>query len=535
LGNPLTPWRVLHPTLVSLFRPGDTVEVVFDGDIKTNEDVNYAAGTLRRVLLGMGIDVVFVMLPGKGGLDAWLMSLPQPARLAQYGSLPRVDGKGFREHAPTLGRVIGMRFDGKGQPLVDEENVLRLLRKHERYAGRIWYDCIKGRIIECIDDTPKPITDAVTFNEGVWMQRIFKVRPMMVQNTIMSLPAHQEFNRNPIKRWLESVQWDGTLRVEQMLHLGWGVADSPYHAIVGKNFLVSMIARALVPGCQVDTMTIFEGTQGIYKSKALEVLGGPWYVAASDKMDSKDFKVTCHTGWIVDIVELGSFKYADFAAIKGVITGRVDSFRPPYGRGTNDYPRHFVLVGTTNDDAYLRDSSGNRRFIPVNCGNNKIDVKWIAANREQLFAEAYAIYLSGYEWWTEPPGVASIQATRLAYDPWDAHIDAFLTEAQKQPVIGKTKPYHFVPAVNILTMLGLTRDKQTPALFSRLRDVMSLRTDWERCIYNDPTAPVGVVDGKGGFTMVATARGYRKFAVQPLPSATVIDIRHPPGTTGSKF
>ena len=65
--------------------------------------------------------------------------------------------------------------------------------------------------------------------------------------------------------------------------------------------------------------------------------------------DSKDFKLSCHTGWLVDVVELGGFKYADYVTVKGVITGRTDSFRPPYGRATNEYPRRFVLVGTTND------------------------------------------------------------------------------------------------------------------------------------------------------------------------------------------
>jgi hypothetical protein len=535
LVNTAMPWRDLHPMLLTLFRPGDTVEICFDGDINTNESVNYAAGTLRRVLLGRGIRPLFVMLPGQLGLDDWLMAIPQAARQAQYALLPRVDGKGFLEHPSTLARVLGMRFDEKGFPRVDEDNVQRLLRKHERYEGRIWFDCVKNRIYERIDDDVKPITDEMAFNEGVWMQRIFKVRPQMVQNVIMAVPSQPDFRRNPIVEWLQSLRWDGTARVEKMLSAGWGVEDTPYHSVIAKNLLTSMVARVMQPGCQVDTMTIFEGKQGIYKSKALEVLGGPWYVAASDKMDTKDFKVTCHTGWIIDIVELGSFKYADFAAIKGVITGRTDSFRPPYGRSTSEYKRHFVLVGTTNDDAYLRDVTGNRRFVPINCGNNKIDIEWIAANREQLFAEAYALYASGYEWWTEPPGILQAQAMRMTYDPWDGHLDAVLTDVMKQPVIGKVKPMYFVPTVNLLTMLGISRAQQNNGHYHRLRDLMSTRRDWERYQYNDADVPVGLADGDGGFTMVTQARGYRRIAIPPLPSATVIDIRNAPGTPGSKF
>ena len=530
------PWRDLHPMLLQQFRPGDTVEVCFDGDINSNENVNYAAGTLRRVLLARGITVRFVMLPGTMGLDDWLMSIPQAARAAQFAMLPRVDGNGFLEHPGTLAKAIGMRFDiAKGIPLVDEDNVQRLLRKHERYEGKIWFDCVKNRIYENVGGETRPLTDAFAHNEGVWMQRIFKVRPQMVQNTILALPSLPDFNRNPVAQWLATIRWDGTPRVGKMLAMGWGVDDTPYHTVAGTNLLVGMVARAMEPGVQYDSMTIFEGKQGIYKSKALEVLGGPWYVAASDKMDGKDFKVTCHTGWIIDIVELGSFKYADFAAIKGVITGRIDSFRPPYGRSTSDFPRHFVLVGTTNDDSYLRDVTGNRRFIPINCGEKKIDIEWIAANREQLFAEAYALYADGYEWWTEPPGVAYAQELRMAYDPWDGHIDAILVDVMKAPVIGRTKPFYFVPTVNLLTMLGVPRAQQNHGHAHRLSDVMRTRKAWERYQYNNPEVPIGVADGMGGFTMVPNARGYRCFPTGPLPSATIIDIRSTPGTTGSKF
>lgn len=528
-------WRDLHPLLKQLFRPGDTVEVIFDGDVVGNPNVNYAAGTLRRVLLSLGINVVFVLLPNNMGLDDWLLSIPAPARQAQYAMLPRVTGEGFLEHALTLARALGLHLDEKWQPRLNEENILLLLQRHERYAGKLWFDCIKNRLYESVTGVMQSLTDAFAFNEGVWMQRIFsKLRPQMVLNTMMALPGHVEFTRNPVAEWLATLRWDGTSRIEKMFVNGWGVDDAAYYDVIGKNMMVSMVARALKPGCQVDTMTIFEGSQGIYKSKALEVLGGQWYVAVSDRMDNKDFKLTCHTGWIADVVELGSFKYSDFVAIKGVITGRTDSFRPPYGRSTNDYPRHFVLVGTTNDDSYLRDTTGNRRFAIVVC-KGTINIDWIAANREQLFAEAYAHYLSGYEWWTEAPGAAAIQQLRMTFDPWDTHIDAILAEVMKQPVVGKTKPVHFIPAVNILTMLNVPRGQQNNGHFMRLRELMRARPDWERIEYNDPAQPVAILDDKANRVLVNRARGYAKIAAMPLPSATIIGIRSTPGITGSKF
>lgn len=531
-------WRELHPVLRKLFRSGDYVEIVFDGDLLSNEQVNYAAGTLRRVLLSMSIGVTFVILPKSQGLDDWLMALPQPTRQSQYPLLPRYDGREFLEHSLTLGRSLGLRFDEKSQIKIDEENIYRILAKHERYTGKLWFDCVKGRMYEKVTNgAPQPVSDAFAFNEGVWMQRIFRVRPNMTQNSIFALESRPGFHRNPVREYLESLQWDGVQRLPTMLTDGWGVANTPYHQIVAQNFLVSLVARAFSPGCQVDCMYIFEGKQGIYKSKALEILGGEWYVAVSESMEHKDFKLVCHTGWLVDVVELGSFKYSDFTIIKGVITGRTDSFRPPYGRASLDVPRRFVLSGTVNDDVYLRDTTGNRRFVPISCGTNTINIDWIRINRDQLFAEAVNLFRQGYQWWTDPPGIFDMQAARVIYDPWEAHVDAILADELKKPPLGKTRKMHFIPAVNILTALGLTKAQQTSGQFSRLRAIMDSRRDWEKYLYVDKSVPIPIADGTGNIIKVTSCRGYMKLADEAPPPTTIYPVTGTFGgaTEGSKF
>ena len=47
---------------------------------------------------------------------------------------------------------------------------------------------------------------------------------------------------------------------------------------------------------------------------------------------------------------------------KAFLSRRVDRSRMAYGRLTHEAPRHFIVVGTTNDDKYLIDSTGNPRF-----------------------------------------------------------------------------------------------------------------------------------------------------------------------------
>ena len=93
-------------------------------------------------------------------------------------------------------------------------------------------------------------------------------------------------------RWspyLESLRWDGEPRLQMLIARGFGATQNDYHAQVGANFLIGMVARALRPGCKVDTMPVFEGAQGTFKSTALAILGGKWFAEVHQSIDSKDF------------------------------------------------------------------------------------------------------------------------------------------------------------------------------------------------------------------------------------------------------
>lgn len=243
------------------------------------------------------------------------------------------------------------------------------------------------------------------------LQRQFdmpKVRKMTVEDAI-NLYAF-EHRRNSAQEWLLSLKWDSTPRIETLFSRGFGAKAGPYLDAVGRCFMVGIAARVLDPGCQVDTLPVLEGAQGIRKSSALRVLGGPYHVECMESVTNKDFYLTIAGKLLVEIAEMRSFKTADIERINGVITCRMDRYRAPYERRAADHPRACVFAATTNVTDWNRDDTGARRFLPISCG--VIDVPWISANRNQLFAEAAARWKRHEAWWDIPDGLARAEQER---------------------------------------------------------------------------------------------------------------------------
>ena len=114
--------------------------------------------------------------------------------------------------------------------------------------------------------------------------------------------------------------------------------------------------------------------------------------------------------------------------IKSFLTRTVDRYRPPYERYVIDVPRQCVFAGSVNPDTYLRDETGNRRFWPIRCG--QIDLEALRRDRDQLWAEALALYRQGAIWWLDDPELIAMaraeQEERYQSDAWDSLIDRWL-------------------------------------------------------------------------------------------------------------
>ena len=226
---------------------------------------------------------------------------------------------------------------------------------------------------------------------------------------------------DPVAEWLKGLGVEGGPCLtdeewDQIAVLAFGLTDSWSRKVLQK-WLISAVARALEPGCKVDYCLMLHGGQGLAKSTFFDVMGGEYF---SDSMgnlvNKKDDLAVLHQYWICEWSEVDLiFKGADKSEeVKRFVSSREDTFRAPYGRTTQRWPRKSILCGTTNRDDWANDPTGNRRF-PV-LSPSECNTDWLKENRERIFSRAVVSYRAGKPWWFTKEEEARItkEASRYA-------------------------------------------------------------------------------------------------------------------------
>lgn len=194
---------------------------------------------------------------------------------------------------------------------------------------------------------------------------------------------------NPVHDYLDGLVWDGTARVDTWLHVYGQAPDTSYTRAVGALVLLAAVRRARAPGCKFDEMLVLVSPQGTDKSSALAALMpvADWFTDDLPLGADTEVVIERMAGrWIVEAAELKGMRDRRTEHLKAFLSRQVDRARMAYGRITREVPRQCVIVGTTNDEQFLTDLTGNRRFWPVKV--ERFDVKALRRDRDQLWAEA---------------------------------------------------------------------------------------------------------------------------------------------------
>jgi len=195
-------------------------------------------------------------------------------------------------------------------------------------------------------------------------------------------------------------KWDGIPRAETFFVDWLNVADSKFVREVTLKWLTAAIARIFHPGCEFQWALVLHGNQKIGKGYILKRIGGKWYKAISDRVDDPHAADTVKLVWIGEFKEMNGMRKADVNAIKDFIELPADTRRFAYARRAKTVLRHCVFAITVNDDSFLSDLTGNRRFLILHSNLPKFGyVRSVRGEKlsddnviAQIWAEVYEHY-----------------------------------------------------------------------------------------------------------------------------------------------
>ena len=306
---------------------------------------------------------------------------------------------------------------------------------------------------------------------------------------------------HPVRDYLNSCEWDGVPRIDTLLIEYLGAEDNAYTRAVTRKTLTAAVARILNPGCKFDYMLTIRGKQGIGKSALIAKLGGNWFSDTFTTMQGKDAYEQVLGVWIVEVGELAGMKKAEAEAIKMYVSKQVDRFRPAYGRRIQDFPRQCIFIGTTNEQQFLRDTTGNRRFWVVDTPNEPSKDLWKDLTPETIkliWGEAVERYKSGeplrlskeleqvareiqesYEEENPKAGIVGEYLDRLLPADWDSK-DIFDRRAWLESGVKGTIRRTTVCTIEIWAeALNGNPDKIDRYVSKEIREILSALPEWK--------------------------------------------------------
>lgn len=282
-------------------------------------------------------------------------------------------------------------------------NAILLLNHTKALKGSIAWNEFLGDIVQVRDLPGLPVVDKV--NGDLWSdahdswvvayihnKHGIELPGVRMLHTVNNVAAANKFH--PVRDFLDSIQWDGKKRVDTLLIDHLKADDSLYARTVTRKTLCAAVARIFSPGIKFDNMLILEGNQGIGKSSFLQSLALGWFTDDVGGLQ-KDTVENMKGKWIGEIGELTQYRKAEVDHIKAFLSRQVDRMREAYGKRSKDFRRHWIMIGSTNDDAgYLKDEE-NRRFWPVRCHRTTFIKPLPVEEVVQIWAEALTIWRDG--------------------------------------------------------------------------------------------------------------------------------------------
>lgn len=320
--------------------------------------------------------------------------------------------------------LLQVSAKGKIEPTID--NALIIITHDPELRNKYFYDEFRERPIVCADlpwiklaDRPSDVwTDSDDAGVRRLLEKKYDIDSAVKIRDAVDL-AMLKTRRHPVREYLNSLQWDGAKRADTLFVDYLGAEDNQYTREVTRKALVGAVARIMRPGCKHDHILVLVGPQGCRKSTTLAKLGKHWFSDSLYTLSGKDAYEQLQGYWIIEMGEMAATRKAELEQIKQFVSKQSDNFRAAYARRTQEHPRQCAFFGSTNDEEFLRDPTGGRRFWPVvvtDIGRTRAD-GFTDEIVDQVWAEIVVRYNAGEQWYL------SEEAEGLAREVQSAHTE----------------------------------------------------------------------------------------------------------------
>lgn len=307
-------------------------------------------------------------------------------------------------------------------------NNVQLIMKHDAgLRGKYFYDTFKERMTVCGDLPWCKLADRMTTTwtdtDDAGLRNFLEIKYEIVNTMKIGdavLLAMQSCMRHPVREYLLSLKWDGVARADTIFIDYLGAEDTEYTRTVTRKALIGAVARIMQPGCKHDHILVLVGPQGCRKSTTLAKLGKSWFSDSFYTVQGKEAYEQIQGFWLIEMGEMAATRKAELESIKQFVSKQSDSYRAAYAKRTQEHPRQCAFFGTTNDDEFLRDATGGRRFWPVTVTDKGRETGdyFTAEIVDQVWAEIVMRYSAGENWYLDN---AKIEA--VARQIQDAHTE----------------------------------------------------------------------------------------------------------------
>jgi predicted P-loop ATPase len=386
-----------------------------------------------------------------------------------------------RETAATaVTYETALEMDGRGY-VASLPNILKALRSASLFAIKIRRDRFLDTILLCINGEWRPFTDTdyVALREELQNRGFREVSADKMRDAVRKVAEENQFDS--AQEWLASLVWDGKPRVAEFLSKYVGCKRTSYSTAVSEYLFTALAGRVLVPGIKADMAVVLVGAQGTFKTSAVKAIApSPDHFVEIDLTAKDDDLARKMRGKLVaEIPELKGLRTRDADSIKSFISRQREEWVPKFFEFVGYYDRRLVFIGTTNDEKFLFDDTGNRRWLPIEVVG-RIDVTAIVRDRDQLWAEAAEMFQSARTpddriRWREAEQLAKREHGHyFTHDEWEAPIQQWLAA----PPLGATKsspPKGDAPftSYDVLTgALGLKGSQVSRATQMRLATIL---------------------------------------------------------------